>query len=176
MTRKESGFTLIEAMAVLAIVAITLAIGLPAFGEVLRRQHAATAMHLVGTDLAMARSSAIMGRGAVVVCPRTPALRCRGDRDWGEGWMVFRDPDGDRQPGRPADILRASDGPGAAARGLSLRSSRRHVVYRADGRSLGSNLSVAACTGDRLAGKVIVSNLGRVRTERPARPVPCPGG
>ncbi|NZA26305.1 GspH/FimT family pseudopilin [Luteimonas sp. SJ-92] len=175
MTRKHAGFTLIEAMTGLAIVALALAFGLPAFGDALQRHRVATALHLIGADLAMARSSAIAGRADVVVCPRTAQLRCRNDRDWREGWMVFRDPDGDRQPDHPEQILRASDAPRGAARHLGLRSSRHFVRYRPDGRSLGTNFSVAVCSEGGLAGKVIVSNLGRVRSERPARPTRCPG-
>lgn len=172
MNRKDAGFTLIEAMTVLAIVAVTLAVGLPAFGQSLQRQRVGTAMHLISADLAMARSTAIMRRAQVVVCPRTAGDRCRDDRDWSQGWIVFIDEDGDRQPGAPGDILRVTNPPGA--RHLSIDSTRHFLRYQRDGRSAHSNQTVRVCVRDRLAGTVVVNNLGRVRSARPGKPVPCP--
>ena len=172
MTRKDAGLTLIELLATLSIVAITLAIGLPAFNGSLERTRVATAMHLVSADLAMARSSAIMRRAQVVVCPRTPDHRCRDDKDWRHGWIVFTDDDGNRQPDAPEHILRVTDPPGH--RSLAIDSTRRFLRYQRDGRSAHSNQTVRVCAGERLAGTVVVNNLGRVRSARPATDAPCP--
>src|SRR5690606_12073683 len=65
MARTDAGFTLIEAMAVLALLAISLTLGLPALTGTLDRQRLATSLHLVSADMAMARSSAIMRREQV---------------------------------------------------------------------------------------------------------------
>lgn len=174
MTCKDAGFTLVETLTTLSIAAIALAVGLPAFSGSLERNRVATAMHLVSADLAMARSSAIMRRAQVVVCPRTPDHRCRDDRDWSQGWIVFTDGDGNRQPDAPADILRVTDPP--SGRALSIDSTRRFLRYQRDGRSAHSNQTVRVCTGQRLVGTVVVNNLGRVRSARPAAPTPCPHG
>lgn len=175
MTHKDAGFTLIEAMIVLTVIAVSLTLGVPAFGQMLQRQRINTAMHLISTDLAMARSSAIMRRSQVVVCPRTADNRCRDDHDWRLGWLVFTDDDGNRQPDAPGDILRASDAPSAGS-DLTLASSRRFLRYQRDGRSAGTNLTVHVCAGGRLTGQIVVSNLGRVRSARPMKTTPCPRG
>lgn len=170
----RNGFTLIELVTTLAIVAVLLAIGLPGFGDLLARHRIRTAMHLISTDLALARNSAIMRRSPVVACPRTETLRCRGDADWSHGWIVFADPDGDRQPDSDSDLLRVSDAPSGAGRGLQLGATRTFVRYQRDGRSAGTNLTVRVCSQGDLGGSVIVNNLGRVRTARPTQPIPCP--
>ena len=174
MTRKDAGLTLIELLVTLAIAAITLTIGLPAVSGTLERTRVSTAMHQVSADLAMARSTAIMRRAQVVICPRTADYRCRNDSDWGQGWMVFTDDDGNRQPDEDAHILRITDPP--ARRNLSIDSTRRFLRYQRDGRSAHSNQTVRGCAGERLAGTVVVNNLGRVRSARPARETPCPRG
>ena len=171
---RQAGFTLIEILTVLAVVAVLLAVGLPGFADTLARHRVRTAMHLVSTDLAMARNSAIMRRSPVVVCPRTAALRCSTDADWAHGWIVFADPDGNRQPDAPGDLLRVADAPSGAGRGLRIGATRQFVRYQRDGRSAGTNLTVRVCSADSLNGQVIVNNLGRVRTVRPARPPACP--
>ncbi|PBS12262.1 pilus assembly protein [Lysobacteraceae bacterium NML93-0792] len=169
----RNGFTLIELVTTLAIVAVLLAIGLPGFGEALARLRVQTAMHRVSTDLAMARSSAIMRRSPVVACPGTGMDGCSGGADWSGGWIVFADPDGNRRPDTVAELLRVSDAPSGAGGRLRLGATRHFVRYQRDGRSAGTNLTVRVCSGEALAGEVIVNNLGRVRSARPQPPRPC---
>lgn len=169
-----TGFTLIELVTTLAIVAVLLAVGLPGFGEAFARLRVQTAMHRVSTDLAMARSSAIMRRSPVVACPGLGMSGCSGDADWSHGWIVFADPDGNRRPDVAGDLLRVSDPPSGAGRTLRLGATRHFVRYQRDGRSAGTNLTVRVCSGDTLSGEVVVNNLGRVRSARPSTPRPCP--
>lgn len=176
MARKAAGFTLIEAMVVLAIAAITLTFGLPAFSDALQRQRVSTTMHLLSADMAMARGTAVMRRSQVVVCPRGAATDCSGAMDWSRGWLVFIDPDGNRQPDADGDILRVSDAPAGGRGLLYLPSSRPYLRYQVDGRSANSNLSVHVCARGIHVGKVVVNNLGRVRSERPRAGMPCPRG
>lgn len=172
MSRKDAGLTLIELLTTLTIAALTLTVGLPAFSGTLERTRVSTAMHQVSADLAMARSTAIMRRAQVVVCPRTANHRCRDDSDWSHGWIVFIDSDGNRQPDEDAHILRVTDPP--ARHSLSIDSTRRFLRYQRDGRSAHSNQTVRVCSGGLLAGTVVVNNLGRVRSARPPTESPCP--
>lgn len=174
MTRKDAGFTLIEAMTVLAITAIIAAIGFPAFSSVLQRQRVSTTMSLLSSDMAMARSSAVMRHAQVVVCPRDTDSRCTAALDWSRGWLVFADPDGNRQPDADSDILRATDSPAGDSALLYLPSTRPYLRYQVDGRSAHTNLTVYVCAKRRYAGKIVVNNLGRVRTEHSRANSPCP--
>ncbi|NYZ62725.1 GspH/FimT family pseudopilin [Luteimonas deserti] len=171
---KHTGFTLIELLTTLAVLAVLFAVGLPGLADALARHRVQTTMHLVSADLAMARSSAIMRRSAVVVCPGTGANGCHGDADWGQGWIVFADPDGNRRPDTLDQLLRVSSAPGTGSGAMRIGATRNFVRYQRDGRSAGTNLTIRVCSGDTLAGQVIVNNLGRVRTARPARPTVCP--
>lgn len=175
MARKDRGFSLVEVAIVSAIAAITLAIGLPSFNGALERQQVSTTLYLLSADMAMARSSALMRREQVVVCPGTAAAGCAADSDWSRGWLVFADADGNRQPDAPGQLLRATDAPASARSGLRARSTRPFLRYQASGRSAHSNLSVNVCSDGQLHGKVVVNRLGRVRGERPPAGTPCPG-
>lgn len=173
MAPKAAGFTLIEAMVVVAIAAITLTLGIPTFGDALQRQRVSTTMHLLSADMAMARSTALMRRSQVVVCPRADQAVCAGDGDWSRGWLVFKDPDGNRRPDADGDLLRTTDAPAGSRAVLHLLSSRPFLRYQADGRSANSNLTVRVCAEGQLRGKVVVNNLGRVRGERAPAGTPC---
>lgn len=164
MNRKDAGFTLIELLTVVAIAAVTLTVGVPTFSGVIQRTRVATTLHLLSSDMAMARSTAVMRHSHVVVCPRDSAGRCADGQDWSHGWMVFDDPDENRQPDVERDVLRVSEPPSGAL--LFLPASRPLLRYQADGRAASTNLTVYVCRDDRYAGMVVVNNLGRVRTER----------
>lgn len=164
MSRKEAGFTLVELIFTVAILAVLLVAGVPAFFDVLQRMRANATLHLLSADMAMARSTAVMRHAPVVICPRDDAGGCATATDWSRGWMVFNDPDGNRIPGGNEDILRVTDPPGSGR--LFLPASRRVLRYQPDGRSANANLTVYVCSNDRYRGKVVVNNLGRVRTER----------
>ena len=75
------GFTLVEGMVVLAVVAVLAAIALPSLSNVLAAQR----LRAAGTDLVssllVARSEAIKRKARVEVEPRAPG-------DWTSGWRV----------------------------------------------------------------------------------------
>ena len=175
MGRNAAGFTLIELLMTLAVFAVVMTLGLPAFADTLQRTRVSTASHSLSSTLASARSTAVMRREPVSVCPMTAQHRCRMDGVWEDGWMVFRDSRRTGQPASESDILRVVD---ALDEGLILRatSGRHRARFQPDGRSTGSTLTLSLCSANdhRLLGRVILNNWGRARTERkPARTAIC---
>ena len=173
MDRKDAGFTLVEALATLAVAAFTLTVALPTFNGVVQRNRTTATLHQLSADMAMARTSAIVQRRQVVVCPKAGDQRCSDHADWSHGRLVFTDADGNRQPDAAADVLRITDGPAGGGR-MYLPSSRPFLRYQVDGRSAHSNLTVHVCSTGLLQGQVVVNNHGRVRTARPKREKACP--
>jgi len=177
MKRKDAGYSLIEAMTVLAILAITLALSWPTFAEMLRRQKVRSSMHLLGSAMAMARNSAVMRGVVVIVCPDNGAsdgARCAAGSDWSRGWIVFMDGDGNRRPDTPSDLLRSEQAPADGAVQIRSTSGRQFLRYQADGRSGGSTLTVSFCAQGQLAGTIKVNNVGRIRSEHLSELRSCP--
>lgn len=171
---RTRGVTLVELMTTLAILTIVSTFGMTAFAEAIARHRVQTALHLISADLAMARNTAITRRSHVIACPGDPLMGCRLDANWSHGWIVFSDPDGNRQPDSERDLIRVGNAPSGAPQHLRLASTRNFVRYQRDGRSAGTNLTINVCTGTLLQGQVVVNNLGRVRSARPAREQSCP--
>lgn len=169
------GFSLMEALAVMAITAITLTLGVPSFQGLAERNRVDSAMHLLTAYVATARSTAVSYRTPTVVCPSNGHGGCRTDGDWSQGWLMFFDKDGNRRPDSPSDILRDENAPIHPSLRVLSSSGRPQLRYLPDGRSAGSNISLRVCRQDRLLGKVVVSNIGRPRSERPAKSEPCLG-
>ncbi|MEP6906628.1 MAG: GspH/FimT family pseudopilin [Pseudoxanthomonas sp.] len=170
-----SGFTLLEALTVLSIMSIGLAIGLPSYHSMMERQRASSAMHLLTAHMASARNTAISYRIPTVVCPSNQAGGCRKDGDWSYGWLMFFDKDGNRQPDLREDILRDENAPIHPSLRILSSASRSQLRYQPDGRSGGSNLTVRLCREGILLGQVIVNNSGRIRSEKLAGSKPCTG-
>jgi len=78
---RERGLTLVEAMTVLAVVAILAAIALPSLANVLAAQRLRAAGTDLVTSLLIARSEAIKRKARVEVAPQAPG-------DWTSGWRV----------------------------------------------------------------------------------------
>ena len=177
MDARMRGFTLVEQMLVVAISAVLLVVALPALGPLVERHRAGTAMSTLSTQMQLTRMAAITYRRPAVLCPSHNGSACDGGTDWSIGWLVFLDVDGNQQPDSADQILRVE--PGTAARsGMRLVGTvgRPRLRYLPDGRSAGSNLTVSVCSAEgALLGAVIVNNVGRPRSFRPASPAACPG-
>lgn len=169
------GVTLLELLTTLAVLAICLALGLPAYERFLQRQRADAAAHLLTSYFATARLTAVTHRKITVVCPSDGSTgACLPDRDWGQGWMLFLAPNGGRQPSIPEHILRNEPAPLHPSLRMVSNQGRPQLRYLPDGRSSGSNLTVRVCQDTRVLAEVIVNNAGRIRTTRPDNPEGCP--
>lgn len=172
---RTSGFTLLETVASISVLAILLAFGLPTASALLEHQRTTSALASLVSQMALARLAAVTHRSPTILCPSTDALRCDRSGDWSNGWMVFVDR-GDRHgPTTVQDVLRVELAP--TSKHLVVRSSagRSYLRYLPDGRSSGSNLTIQVCKNNRMRlAAVIVNNAGRPRTERGPGKTPCP--
>ena len=92
---RQRGFTLIELIITVAIVAILLAIGVPSFQEMMRNNRVAAHTNDRLSSLNLARSEAIKRGVRVSLCKSSDGLSCATTGDWTQGWIVFVDTDND---------------------------------------------------------------------------------
>jgi type IV fimbrial biogenesis protein FimT len=89
----QSGFSLLEMLIVIAIVAILLAVGVPSFKYVTQSNRATSEINGMLGALQLARAEAIKEGQTVSVCPSTDGSTCAGVgvTDWETGWIIFSD-------------------------------------------------------------------------------------
>jgi type IV fimbrial biogenesis protein FimT len=173
--RKPGGFTLLELLITLSIVAILLGLAIPSIGNLLAEARLRGHSSELSLALARARMRAVDLGKSVSVCPNDGSGQCRPGRDWSRGWVILDDPnaDGVAAPGVQAESV--FNVPAGDAR-ISSTAGRPFVTYLADGSSAGSNVTLTLCDPEGRARprQVIVNNVGRVRSAGLASSVGCP--
>jgi type IV fimbrial biogenesis protein FimT len=172
--RRLHGWTLIETMVTLLVLALLCAVALPDVRALLDRQRAASARHLLSTDLAFARLSALQRHEEVSVCASADGRHCTDVDSWGHGWIVYVAGPRATTPAAAGDILRQQRWQPPAGWRIVSSAGRGRLRYLRDGRAYGTNLSLRICRDDRLLGRVVVNNSGRVRSEVHDAPGGCP--
>ena len=91
------GFTLVELMVTVAIVAILMAVGAPQLRGFLQKQQVNADADSLSAAVHLARSEALKRSGRVSVCPlanantNPPACVATATTSWSQGWMVYID-------------------------------------------------------------------------------------
>lgn len=175
MHRRHAGFTLIELAVTTAAIAILAGVALPSMSALVERQRASAAASSLMTHMQLARLAAVSRNRRTVLCPTPDGNACATGTDWSQGWMLFVDEDGNRRPDQEDDVLRQETEPTSRHLRIVSTAGRQQLRYLPDGTSAGTNLTLSICNdrGELLA-RVVVNNLGRPRSERPAGPSSCP--
>ena len=100
---KQSGVTLVELLAVISMVAILMAIGVPSYRYVTVSNRVSGEINSLLGDLQYARYEAVKEGLPVTVCPAgATASTCAGGTAWGSGWIVLSNAARNSRPPSPA--------------------------------------------------------------------------
>lgn len=159
---------MLELLITMALIAIILALGVPAFREYLQDQRIRSTTTLLFAELGMARNEAIHSGIHVIACPAHKDTGCAGHSDWHGGWLVFVDENDDRQWQPEERVLRRTSAQVNVY--ATSAASRQQLRFFPGGSAPGSNASILICDarGYQDGMKIVISNSGRIRQDRPA--------
>ncbi len=163
--KKNSGFTLLELIIVLALIAIVMTFAIPAMQTFTLNDRLTTNINTLIGHLAYARSEALTRSTQVIVCSSDDGATCGGT--WSDGWLVFVDADADNAFTAGEEVIRAHVGLGSD-NAISATGIGAQIIY--DNRGFVNAASVGSlqlCDGRTGPyGKTIrIINTGRVRLE-----------
>ena len=157
-----SGFTLVELMVTVAVVALIASFALPAYGTWVERERAGAFLSRLSAALGNARADALKFAAPVVLCASADGATCAGG--WEAGWLAFRDDDRDGAPGAADEVLFVGAGQGGrAAVGVAAADGTALDRLGFDYRGYPDRPATASVTA---AGRTTVLELNAVgRTE-----------
>lgn len=177
--RHSLGFSLIEMMVAVAVIAILAAVAVPNMQAMIASSALRTATNDVVAALAQTRSLAIKEGGRVTMCKSSNGTACATTGDWEQGWIIFADPTRN-SPWTNASVD-AGETVALYSQALSgnivvkgNNGASEYVSYSADGLSRllnGSSLAAATirvCStsttlqDSQRARDIAINNIGRV--------------
>ncbi|MCY1435822.1 Type II transport protein GspH [compost metagenome] len=163
MSELNRGFTLLELLASLTLLAILSALAAPGLTQMRHSQQARHASIDLATAFILARQEAITRQRPVIIDNL--------DDDWADGWQIFVDQDGDGGLDNSDPILLTSDSIASGVRISGNTPVSRYVRYTPTGEAKMQNGAFQAGTitlchedGEQSIRKLILSATGRLRT------------
>ncbi len=163
----NKGFTLVELMLTVSIVAIALAVAIPAMDRWILQNRVNAELRSLHRDLQNARQKAIFGRQRISLCPRLGDHSC--GKDWSQGRHLFSDKDGNGQIDDGEIILASREKiPESDSLRWKAFAAKPYIQWLPTGITNHMNGSFVYCGQNRpeFARAVIVSKSGRTRFSR----------
>lgn len=169
--QRDAGFTLVELIVTMTLVAILLVFVVPSFSALWRENRLATQANLFLSSLRLARSEALMRGMRVTLCKSADGRQCTLDGGYEQGWLVYVDQHNTAQVEDQASIIAVVPGmPGPSFHLTGNRPVARYVSYLADGRTSqhsgafqAGTLTLCDSPGARL---IIINSAGRARVSK----------
>lgn len=173
--QRGRGFTVIELLAIVAIVSALLAIAFPSFQSLIHRQRLTTTANALFNAVNLARSEAIQRGRRVDLIPA-------GDgRSWNDGWVIFIDANANRRPDTGETVVftheRVEDDMRITPRFTD--SKVQYVAFNGAGRTRTNASNYTSQSGHWLlelgtqSRKIVINFLGRPRVCNPADDTGC---
>ena len=172
------GFTLIETMVVVAILAILIALAAPSFTPMIERWRVKQSVEQLQDTLYYGRSEAIKRSGRVVIqkLPNSASCTTASTTEWDCGWFVCDDTNGNGTCQTTEPVLQRYDTPAniqvtrPSGTGATIQLNRWGLV---NGAWLGFSLvPKGKTTTDQAARGLCMSSGGRIRII-PPEDIPC---
>lgn len=164
VTQRTKGFTLIELIIVLSMIAILTAYGIPNYRTFKQNQIMTQEINRLSSTINFARSQSIIIGKHVILCASESFTTCDANSQWHKGWMVFTDSNHNRTfDGNDRMLLNENN----MSEGLQAVASihRPRIRFDSTGFASGTNLTIRFCDdrGAESGKAIIISNVGRPR-------------
>ena len=165
------GWTLTEALVVLAVLAVVLGLAVPGWSGARERQRVQAQAEDFWNSLMLARAQALLHQQHVTQCVASKGV-CDPAASWQSGWLVFLDPNRNGQRESQERVLLERQAAPLPIRIAGNSTVNRMIGYGPDGRSESLSGAFQAGTitvcapGQRMGWLVVINAAGRPRLEQ----------
>lgn len=151
----SSGFTLIELMVAIALLAILISLAVPSFTSMIKRNRVDAAASSLAVGLATARSEAVKRGVNVSICKSSDGSTCATSGDWSTGWVIYV------TAGTPIKVF---DAAGSSVTMVGDNNVQSAIIFSPTGQTtLTADGNITVCIAGVTAKVVTVSASGRAR-------------
>ena len=159
------GFTIIELLTVLAIVAITTATALPPLQSFFTKNYLTSQINTLIADINLTRSEAIKRNNKVILCESNNGTYCSRTQQWQSGWIIFSDHNNNNKRDTNEPIIRTQN-PLKGGNNMQYHGFRTDffVSFYSTGIT-NNNGTFTLCSGNsRYNQAIIIARTGRARS------------
>ena len=163
--RPTRGFTLLELIVVLVIVAMVLAFALPSFRTLILNRRINGLTESLFNSLSYARNQALSNDEAVTVCPYSAPSSTTCGTNWSAGWIVVKQPSSGTSSVVNTTTLSAT-GPTLKATTYGGTTSVTQITFNGRGLLNTAQVLLTACDsrGSTQARSILIYATGFVQT------------
>ena len=173
-TQDQGGWTLVEAMISLTIMAILSSAAIPSMTGVLDAARREAITNEALSALRFVRSEAIERADQVVLCKSRSNDSCSTSGGWEQGWLAFHDRNGNAEMDQGEELVLRSEGLPSGWRLTGNGPVTSYVAYQSLGytRLLSGGFQAGTLTlcrvssGPTSAVRIVINSMGRPRTEK----------
>ena len=160
----RAGFTVIELMVTIAILAILLGIAAPSLGRFIKDVRLAGQANDLLTDLMLARSEAVKRDVPIAICGKknNDDTQCGADPNWEGGWLIVTDADRDGKRDGTTPILKSEEALHAKstlkATGVGNKGA---ITFNPTGMNSSGPITLTLCDNEGYGRIIDVSAQGR---------------
>ena len=171
MPNRNQGFTLVELLITLSVLAVITAIAVPAMTNLINSIGQQTQVNQLLADLNFARSQAITSRRTVSLCAGETS--CNGLARWKSQIIVFEDLDANGALDEHEQPLRISTITANHAWKWGNFRNRRYMSFKPNGTTHSLNGTFTLCRDNEALKAVVINITGRTRLRSPTKDDRC---